>query len=50
MIIIKFQQLSISHCNSMGHMHGPEALNTLYQATIEGTRGRAHQKLPTGLD
>lgn len=34
----------------MGHLHGPEALNTLYQATIEGTRGRAHQKLPTGLD
>lgn len=34
----------------MGHLHGPEALNPLYQATIDGTRGRAHQKLPTGFN
>lgn len=34
----------------MGHLHGPEALNSLYQATIDGTRGRAHQKLPTGFN
>ena len=34
----------------MGHLHGPIALNALYQATIDGTRGRAHQKLPTGFN
>lgn len=33
----------------MGHLHAPEVLNPLYQATIAGTRGRAYQKTPTGF-
>ncbi len=34
----------------MAHLHGPKALNDLYQATIDGTRGRAYQRQPTGFD
>ncbi len=33
----------------MAHLHGPKALNDLYQATIDGTRGRAYQRQPTGF-
>lgn len=33
----------------MAHAHGPKGLDELYQATIEGTHGRAYQKLPTGF-
>ncbi|RRK10556.1 bacteriocin immunity protein [Lactiplantibacillus garii] len=34
----------------MAHLYGPKALNALYQATIDGTRGRAYQRQPTGFD
>ncbi|MCH4008180.1 bacteriocin immunity protein [Companilactobacillus sp.] len=35
---------------AMGNPNGPKALDTLYQATIDGTHGRAYQKLPTGFN
>ncbi|CAJ1176622.1 hypothetical protein FD33_GL002315 [Companilactobacillus paralimentarius DSM 13238 = JCM 10415] len=34
----------------MGHVGGPAAIDTLYQATINDTHGRAYQKLPTGME
>ncbi|CAM3123216.1 bacteriocin immunity protein [Lactiplantibacillus plajomi] len=33
----------------MAHLYGPKVLNDLYQATIDGTRGRAYQRQPTGF-
>ena len=34
----------------MAHLSGSKVLNDLYQATIDGIRGRAYQRQPTGFN